>query len=274
MAEDFEVRMQDLKAQVAKPSPARVYDAILGGKNNYRIDRDFAERQMRRMPGLRQAMMANRRWLGRGVRYALGQGVTQFVDIGSGLPTMGNVHEVADAAAPGQATVVYIDNEPIALAHSTILLERDADVSRHCALAGNFHDARQLWERVLAKGVTDPTEPICLIVAAMLHFMPPESRPEEALDFYRDVLPPGSLLMISHGADGARGITEVIKDYQRTSAGGAWLRTPEEIRAFFGNFELVDPGLVWAPLWHPDEDTEPIDPPEESAYLVGIGRKP
>lgn len=260
-----------------RPSAGRVYDYLLGGTNNYAIDREFAERQLQLMPDIRTGALANRAFLGRAVRYATEQGIRQFVDIGSGLPTQGNVHEVADEVAPGESKVIYVDNEPIAHAHARILLEESADPDRHHAIHGDFFDGPQLWKRVLAEGLLDPQQPICLLAVALLHFMTPDQHPETPLAHFRDQLPPGSLLVISHGsvdpADeaGMAAMQRVSRNYSTQSTNRGQLRTREEIAEFFGDFELVEPGLVWLPQWRPDSAVP--ERPEHSRLLCGVGRK-
>lgn len=263
-----------------RPSAGRVYDYLLGGTNNYAIDREFAERQLRLMPDIRTGALANRAFLGRAVRYAVEAGVRQFVDIGSGLPTQGNVHEIADEVAPGEARVVYVDNEPIANAHAQILLEETADPARHRAIHGDFFEGPALWKRVLAEELIDPTQPTCLLTVALLHFMSPDQQPEVPLAHFREQLAPGSLLVISHGsvdpADEAAmaAMRQVSRNYSTQSTNRGQLRTREEIADFFGDFELIEPGLVWLPQWRPDPGSPQPDNPAHTRLLCGVGRKP
>ncbi|WP_298178608.1 SAM-dependent methyltransferase [Saccharomonospora sp.] len=267
-----------LKLDLSRPSSGRIYDYWLGGTNNYAIDREFAERQLALAPEIREAVRENRAFLRRAVRFAVESGVRQFVDIGSGLPTQGSVHEVADQVAPGESRVVYIDNEPVAHAHSEILLKDTADPERHRALAGDFFDGPRLWERVLAEGI-DPREPICLLTVALLHLMPVEQEPEKPLAFYREQLPPGSQLVLSHAcletddeqAQDAFG--KIGDDYRTKTAvkGENGLRGRAEIAEFFGDFELVEPGLVWLPQWRPDSPF--TGNPARSRAVAGVGLK-
>lgn len=273
MTEDFANRIDE---SVNKVSVGRVYDYFLGGTHNYAADRVFADQQIAAFPPLKAFARANRAFLGRAVRYAISQGIHQFVDIGSGLPTQGNVHEVADEVAPGKARVVYIDNEPIAHAHAQVLLERTADLDRHFALDADFFDAATLWPRVLETGI-DPGEPICLLAVALLHFMPPETHPEVPLAWYRKRLAPGSLLALSHAtiddsdAEAQAAAAKVVAAYQQHTTSPVLPRTRDDIAAFFGDFELVDPGLVWLPEWRPDEP--PRTEPALSHGLAGVARK-
>lgn len=267
-------KARDLGIELDKPSPARVYDAGLGGTHNYAIDRAFLDQQLKALPDLALAMRWNRAWVGRAVRFAIKQGVRQFVDIGSGLPTQGNIHEVADIVARGEATVVYIDNDPIVQAHSELLLAADADPARHRAVCGSFFDYDDVWEQVLATRVIDLAEPVCLVLAAVLHFMPPATRPEIPLTFYLDQLPPGSLLALSHAADvGDPALQQVANNYKTKATLPGHLRKEEEIQALFGDFELVEPGLTWITAWRPDADTDRPTPEFRSRGLAGVGRK-
>lgn len=264
---------------VEKPSSARVYDYLLGGSHNYAIDRAFADKQVEMVPDMPRGMRSNREFIGRAVRLALQRGIRQFVDIGAGLPSQGQAHEVADSvAAEADAKVVYVDNEQIAHAHSEILLADEADPDRHRAVFADFFDYRQLWKRVLDTGVIDPDEPTCLLITAILHFMFPDQQPEVPLAWYRDRLCPGSMLVLSHISDGMTDNTatrDVVANYSKTT-NPAHLRSPEEIGAFFEGWELLDPGIVWAVEWRPD-GAEPHwwgDEPARVRYLAGVATKP
>src|SRR5205823_3622484 len=178
---------------------ARVYDYLLGGTTNYAIDRAFAEQVLTHLPIFGDSALTCRQFLARAVRHCARAGLRQFVDIGSGLPTQGNVHEVADAARPdGEARVVYIDNEPIALAHSQVLLADTADPERHHAIAGDLLAPEDLWDRVLDTGLINPAEPVAVVINAVLHFINDDQNPHWALEYYRGMLAPGSMLVLSH----------------------------------------------------------------------------
>ncbi len=268
-----------LAESVNKVSVGRVYDYLLGGVHNYAVDQAFAEEQLRLLPDIRDFAVSNRAFLGRAVRYAVEQGVRQFVDIGSGLPTQGNVHEVADEVAPGECSVVYIDNEPIAQAHAEILLERTADPDRHRAIDADFFDGALLWERVLETGVIDETKPIALLVVALLHFMPPETEPGRVLAYYRDRLPSGSLLALSHihvdpsDTETLKVSKKLTESYAKKTNSPAMPRPREEIAAFFDGLEMVEPGLVWLPEWRPSGEDPYSGEPARSRGLAGVGRK-
>ncbi|WP_181774151.1 SAM-dependent methyltransferase [Amycolatopsis pittospori] len=268
-----------LGAAVDKVSVGRVYDYLLGGTHNYAVDQAFAEKQLAVLPEIRDFARANRAFLGRAVRYMVARGIRQFVDIGSGLPTQGNVHEVADEVAPGECRVVYIDNEPIARAHAQILLEQTADPNRHAALDADFFDRARLWERVMDTGLIDRTQPIGLLLVALLHFMPDEQNPHAALGFHRAMLPPGSLLALSHihvAPEDVRTQTagrKVAEEYGRRTNHTAIMRTREQIAGFFGDLDLVEPGLVWLPQWHPEIAGSEADA-SRARGLAGMARIP
>ncbi|KAA9165592.1 polyketide biosynthesis methyltransferase [Amycolatopsis acidicola] len=295
MSEDGD-RVDKLQLHLDKASSARIYDYMLGGRgpNNYAIDRVFGDDQSGLLPNMQAAMRENRRFIGRAVETALQLGVRQFVDIGSGLPSHGQAHQVADRFAPeAKAHVVYVDNELIANAHSEILLGDEADPERHQALLADYFAYGQLWRRVLATGLIDPEQPVCLLVTALLHFMLPEDEPEIPLAYYRRKLAPGSLLVLTHALEDREdeGLQEVTRNYGHTT-NPSHLRTDEEILRFFGDWELLEPGLTWTGLWRPrpdrsvepwwEEDTRDLPPGEpwwggdeaKMIYRGGVARNP
>lgn len=269
---ELEEARERLAASLEQPSVARVYDYYLGGNSNFKADREFAKQQLELFPGMASALLANRRFLGRAVRYAVAQGVRQFVDFGSGLPTAGNVHEVADQEAPGECRVVYVDNEPLAHTHATVLLADTADTTRHHALRGDVLEYEQLWQRVLDTGAIAPDEPTCLLAVALLHFMPPSTHPERALEYYRSKLAPGSLLALTHGCNnrGEDTVRQVAENYSQTTSSTVHLRTRAEFTELFGEWPIVDPGVVWVDQWRPDR--EPDEEPDASRILAGVAR--
>ncbi|GAA5171465.1 SAM-dependent methyltransferase [Amycolatopsis dongchuanensis] len=273
--------LRAVEGSLDRPSAARVYDYFLGGDTNYAIDREFAHKIRARLPLIGQYMRTSRQFLARAVRRCAELGVTQFVDIGSGLPTAGNVHEVADETRPQRdSRVVYIDNEPVALAHSTLLLADTADPDRHRAIAGDLLQPDLVWERVLETGLIDLTRPVALVVNAVLHFIKDETGPDSVLAAYRDALAPGSLLVLSQmtnenprSDDERQALADLVAYYEQTTNPGQ-LRTTAEFARFFGDWDLLEPGLVYAPAWHPDEETVFAAAPSESRVIGGVGRKP
>jgi len=271
-----------------KASAARVYSYALGGQHWFAVDKAFVEEQVAANPDYIHILRSNRSAVGRVVEYAYREhGITQFVDIGSGLPSDGNVHEVADEIADGECTVAYVDNEKIAVAHSEILLADSADVNRHHAVYANFLDAEQLWELVMDRQIIRPDQPICLMLMALVHFIPDEAGPENALAYYREVLPRGSLLAISHivfeeptdpdeedQAVLARW-RDTVQAYTKTTT-AAHFRTRERIRGFLGDFEVVQEP-EWTSHWRlPDVSVLPKEyqaKPWRSQVVVEVGKK-
>jgi O-methyltransferase involved in polyketide biosynthesis len=261
-----------------KPSSARVYDFLLDGTHNYAIDREFAKDLLSAMPDAARVAQANRAFAGRAIRYALASGITQFVDIGSGLPSQGQAHEIADEADPeARVRVVYVDNEPIAHAHAEILLSREADPARHKAVTADFHDPDVLWSKVAATRLIRPDEPTAVLVTSILHFMPPETRPEATMALYRDRLAPGSQLILTHCGEenDDPGYRAATRSYQQATD-QVNLRTREEFAVFFGDWTLVEPGLCWTVEWRPagKEDAWWEGEPARASLLAGVAVKP
>jgi hypothetical protein len=280
MRDDLDRRLRAATgiSSVDKPSSARIYDYFLGGEHNYAIDRVFAEKQVLQVPQIQRGMRSNRAFVGRAVRYALDSGIRQFIDIGSGLPSQGQAHEIADAEYPdAEARVVYIDNEPIAHAHSEILLDDNADAHRHAAVFGDYFDFRALWKQITATGLIKSDEPTCLLVTAILHFMPPETNPERAMAYFRGKLAPGSMLVLSHGSLDVSNVRaqEVADNYAKTT-NPAHMRDREGLTAFFGDWQLVEPGVVWTVQWRPDGNEEHWwgESVGLAGYLAGVATLP
>jgi len=251
-----------------RPSAARVYDYYLGGSHNFAVDRAMAEQAIRILPELPANMRANRAFLRRAVRYLIGQGIRQFLDLGSGIPTVGNVHEVALSEAP-DARVVYVDSDPVAVAHSQSILESQpqatilqADVTDPASVLGPA-------ERHL-----DFDRPVGILMVALLHFVPDSADPAGLVARYRDAVVPGSYLAISHGTadqQGDRG--PAMEALYARSANPLVSRDKAAVEALFAGFELIDPGVVFVPLWRPDPGGLPTaTPPERTATYAGVGR--
>lgn len=231
-------------------SPARIYDYGLGGTENFEADRVAGEAILAKFPDGRQAPVANREWVRRIIRHAISQGVTQFLDIGSGLPTVDNVHEIAQRHAP-DARVAYSDNDPIVLAHGRHLL---ADKQTRYVEA----DARDP-ETILADAaeLLDFTKPVAAILAAILHFIPLDDDPAGLVAQYAAALPPGSLLAISHTTSDHTD-PELLDLMADTFKGSLMPRSAKAIESFFGDLDLLDPGLVDVQRWRPDGEAEPL----------------
>ncbi|WP_370942751.1 SAM-dependent methyltransferase [Amycolatopsis sp. cg5] len=255
-----------------RPNAARAYDWALGGTANWAIDREYGEMALKAYPQLRQATRANRAFLGRAVRFCIENGVTQFLDLGSGIPTMGNVHEIADELDQ-DSRCVYVDVEPVAVAHARILLEEEGDPDRHAVIHADLCNHRQVWKEAFDTGVLDPDKPIGMLTVAVLHFVPDSTGVADAIRAYRDLLPVGSLYVISHLTDSevetdTKSQLAQLKEVSKRSSTPGVLRSTEEVRTFFGDFELVEPGLVPVGEWHPDD----LDPTVRTA-IGGVARK-
>lgn len=256
---------------ISVPSVARIYDYYLGGSHNFEVDREAARRAMGHLPGLPKIMQANRAFMRRAVRFALDEGVTQFLDIGSGIPTFGNVHEVAQAARPG-SRVVYVDHDPVAVTHSEAVLagNDDADV-----VAADLRKPRDILKSPRLRALIDVNRPVALLLVAILHFVEDTDDPYAAVAELRDALAPGSLLVLTHASyegiplppERSEGAVDVYKDIRNPLI----MRSREEIARFFEGYDMVEPGLVPMPLWRPETAPEDEDPYAFSGY-AGVGR--
>ncbi|MBP0448983.1 MULTISPECIES: SAM-dependent methyltransferase [unclassified Kitasatospora] len=236
------------------PHPARMYDYYLGGKDNFPADREAAEKIIAVMPDARLAAQSNRDFLGRAVEFAVGQGVRQFLDIGTGIPAVGSTGEVAHRVAP-DARVVYVDNDPIVLTHSRALLAHHP-VGHTTVLHADLREPEAILGDPGLKEAIDLSRPVALMLVAVMHFVRDEEGAAETVARLRDALAPGSLLILSHGTQdfmAPEAAAEATRIYNRASS-PLVLRTGDQVRELFGDFELADPGLVQLPLWRPKEE--------------------
>jgi SAM-dependent methyltransferase len=252
------------------PHSARVYDYWLGGKDNFEADRRVAEQTMAAVPGIRESARNNRAFLGRAVRHLARLGVRQFLDLGTGIPSQGNTHEVAQAEAP-DARVVYVDNDPIVMAHARALLTSTPE-GRTAYIEADVREPRTILEHPDVLGTLDFDQPIALVMVAILMHISDDDDPGGLVKAYAQALPPGSFLVLSH-------LTldlvskETAEDYLEATRPQAMHRTPrtgEQIARYFDGFELVEPGLVAVSEWH---DT-PLFPDPAAWMYAGVGRKP
>jgi SAM-dependent methyltransferase len=254
---------------VTRPSVARIYDYFLGGAHNFEVDRQLAAELSRMSPNVVGTARANRHFLRRAVRFLADAGIRQFLDIGSGIPTAGNVHEIVGAVAP-DARVVYVDVDPIAVAQSRAVLRGSTTTAVLCF---DLRDPAKILAEATGTGLIALDEPVAVLLAAVLHFVPDSDRPGEIVRHLCDATAPGSYLLISHGtADGqGPGVLAARQLISRTAT-GTTLRTHAEISALFGTFSLVEPGLVDLDRWRPDPGDEPDPAPERVAGFAGVGR--
>jgi SAM-dependent methyltransferase len=249
---------------------ARVYDWWLGGEHNFRADQDAARAMIAIEPKARGIARANRAFLGRAVRFLAAEaGIRQFLDIGSGIPTANNVHQVAQATAPG-SRVVYADADDIAVAHSRLILDDNPDAT---VLQADLREPASILSAPETQLLLDFTRPVAVLLVAVLHFLADADNPEQIVANLRDALAPGSYLVISHACRDAMPAAAAVESvYRSRVASRGRARTREEIARFFGGFDLVDPGLAWITQWRPDRQEDVPEHPENLWFLAGIGR--
>jgi hypothetical protein len=250
------------------PSAARVYDYLLGGAHNFAADRAVGEKVLQVLPDGRQVAISNRSFLRRAVCYLLDQGITQFLDLGSGIPTSGNVHEIAQEANP-DARVLYVDYDEVAVAHSELLLLGNANAT---VLASDLTNPEVVLNAPITREFLDFSRPIGLLMVAVFHFVPDDKDPAGIVAAYRDALPAGSYVALSHlTADHQPAAMAGVVEAMKHSRDPMYFRTYDEIVPMFDGLELVEPGVVAAPRWRPDAGVR--EPGPEGVY-AGIGRKP
>ncbi|MGK5738961.1 SAM-dependent methyltransferase [Micromonospora sp. URMC 103] len=252
---------------LTRPSAARVYDYFLGGAHNFEIDRQLAEQIASMTPNLPATMRSGREFLRRAVRVLLAAGIDQFLDIGSGIPTVGNVHEVAQGADP-RSRVVYVDIDPVAVAHSRELL---AGNDRTAVVHADLREP----ERILAEArhLLDFDRPVGILLAGVVHFVPDADKPADILATLRAAAAPGSHLVISHSTFEDQ--PQEMLDAQRLSARtdtAITLRSRAEITGFFGDWTILEPGVVHMPLWRPDSPSDVDEHPERFGAFGGVAR--
>ncbi|WP_416968282.1 SAM-dependent methyltransferase [Streptomyces sp. 4F14] len=249
------------------PHSARLYDWYLGGKDHYAADIAAAKKVLKLFPRVRQAARANREFMHRAARHLSSQGITQFLDIGTGIPTKPNLHQIVQEVAP-TAHVVYVDNDPIVLRHAQALL-RGTPEGHIAYLHADVRDPDQILAH--AREHLDFTQPIALSLIALLHFVTDEQQPYQIVEKLLEPLVPGSHLMLSHiiveDPEAAKQIDTIYR-IGGTSVRG---RSTEEITQFFQGLEMCDPGVVRATQWHPDDTMRIRD---ESSVYAGVARKP
>jgi hypothetical protein len=261
----------DVPAEIdqSHPSIARVYDAILRGKDNFAVDRAVAEQAHRAFPDGGEAAFINRRLLGRAVRFMAQQGVDQFLDLGSGLPTVQNTHQIAQSVNP-KARVVYVDNDPIVLAHGRALL---AENEYTTVVTADLREPGMILANPGIVTFLDLSRPVGLILNAVIHHVLDEEDPYGILDSYKQGMAPGSYLLLTHFSSSspeARALEAVLL----RTIGRGQLRTKEQIERFFDGLDIVEPGIVYLPQWRPEEPvTEPLDI-SGLLYVGGVGHKP
>lgn len=251
-----------------RPSPARIYDYMLGGLHNFAVDRQMAEQVIAVAPEVRLAAHANRGFLRRAVEYLAGAGVRQFLDLGSGIPTAGNVHEAAHRVAP-DARVVYVDVDPVAVAHSRAIMAEEELVT---VIQADIRDIDRVLDAPELHAQLNLKEPVAVLLVAVLHFIPDSDAPAAMVARLVDAIAPGSYLALSQVTTPPQTLTpeQQAAAERYTKANPVAMRTRDEIAGFFAGLELVDPGLVDPARWRADED----EVGGMVSSFAGVARKP
>ncbi|MER7280073.1 SAM-dependent methyltransferase [Dactylosporangium sp. NPDC000244] len=255
---------------VTVPNAARVYDYGLGGYHNFAVDREFAEQLISAWPGILQVAHTNRAYLGRVVRWLAAQGVRQFLDIGSGIPTRGNVHEVVQAIDP-DARVVYVDVDDVAVSHGQAILAGNRYAA---AIGGDLRHPAGILGHERVRALIDFDRPVAVLLVAVLHFLGDEDDPPKLVRELTEALVPGSYVAVSHFTavdDLGHEHEQVTKLYDRTPT-SVRTRNPKQVAGILAGLELVEPGVVPITSWHPDPE-EPAEH-EQRSVLGAVGRKP
>jgi hypothetical protein len=245
-----------------RPSAARIYDYFLGGTHNFAADRAIGDRAMEMVPKIPRIAQANRAFLRRAVRHAATNGVRQFLDVGSGIPTEGNVHDVARSVR-SDTRVVYVDREPTAVLHAQDILGADPTT---VAVQGDLQDPRPVLDHPDVTRLLDLDEPVCILMIAVLHFIPDSPTLTAALRTYNEATAPGSFLAVTHTTNSnADDVERIAGLYNRT---GTPLvpRDPGQIAGMLTGWRMLDPGVVYTPLWRPDPGDEHVEDP--ASYLT------
>lgn len=262
-----------------KPSAARIYDWYLGGQTHYAIDREFGKKAVELLPVIRPLARSNRNWLGRVVRAALDEGITQFLDLGTGIPTVGNIHDlVRDVDG---ARVVYVDNEAVAAAHSRGILDRAGLGDWAGTTQQDLRSAAEVLDDPETRRLLDLSRPVCVLLVSVLHFVGDGDRPDEIIANYREDLAPGSWIALSHvtqddNSPEQAAQLETLRAAYKDTQNPAWIRSRDQIASWFAGLELVEPGLVHIPDWRPDPALDVLDVEEDvhPFYWAGAGRVP
>ncbi len=254
-----------------RPNVARIYDYLLGGKDNFAADREAAKRLIAVIPDVARIARDNRSFLGRVVRYlAIEGGIRQFLDLGSGLPTQANVHELAQGVAP-DARVVYVDNDPLVASHGRALLASGDQVRM---VLGDLRDPASILRHPDILGLLDLARPVAVLCTSTLHFIADEAQPRKIIAEYRDQLAAGSYLAITHGTleDDPAGEGQAAEGVYRQASSQLHVRPLPDVLRFFEGFDFVEPGLTWITEWRPEPGTAPIG--RQHSMRGGVGRKP
>jgi len=253
---------------ITVPSIARTYDVVLNGKDNFAVDRAFVDQIAKIIPEIYDVATYNREVLGRGVKFLVEQGIRQFIDLGSGLPTVRNTHQVAQELAP-ESRVVYVDNDPIVLVHGKALL---AENDRTGVVSADLRNVAEVLESPEVTELINFDEPVCIMLVGILHHLHDDDDPQGIVNAYLARAVPGSYLFITSFCASSDEAREAEKSYLGMLGTGRF-RTVEEITAWFNGLELVEPGVVPNPLWRPDRPVDTDLTVGQRLIYGGIARK-
>jgi hypothetical protein len=254
---------------ISTPSIARIYDYLLGGSHNFAVDRAMARRMTDLIPLAKYGAQTNRAFMHRAVRYMVDAGIRQFLDIGSGIPTVGNTHEIAQKANP-DAKIVYVDLEPVAVTYSEQILCGNDGAT---VIRADFRDPATILSHPRTRRLLDLSQPLGLLMVALLHAVPETDDPHTTVQRYYAALAPGSHVAISHGtSDGKDGIAVEASRLAGNTSTPLTGRNRQQVAAFLSGLELIEPGVVWAPEWRPDDPEDAVEP-ERSWMYAAVGRR-
>ena len=261
--------MSDL--DMDQPNTCRIYDYLLGGSFNFAVDRAFARQVLARVPWARDVARHNRGFLARAIRYAVSRGVRQFVDLGSGIPSVGRTDQIAMAADP-RCRVAYVDTNLLAIAHAEVLLEGNEQVA---IARTDMRDVSGVFDHPAVSRLIDLNEPVALLMGAVVHFLPDDDKPAAMIEAYRSTVPSGSMLVLSHvTCDGVPPEVIEVAPMYRHAPEPMYDRTRPEIEALFDGWDLVAPGVVFTGAWRPAHPDEIPAAPNRCVFLASVGVKP
>jgi hypothetical protein len=261
------------RIDVTMPSVARMYDYLLGGKDNYPADREATELLLEQVPSMKVLALNNRDFLRRVVRVlARDYGVRQFVDHGSGLPAMDNVHEIA-GRVHSDARVVYVDNDPIVLAHGRALLQQGSGTA---VLHADFRDTEAIWDSPELTRLIDLQQPVAALFVSVLHCIPDSDDPAGVVRRVRERLPSGSYLVVCQLVSDDEHTRRNVSAFMAEATGGQWgqVRTEADVHSYLAGLEILPPGLVEVSSWRADNDLAPRQPSHEWIEFGGVARIP
>lgn len=265
---------QSADIDLTRPNAARMYDWYLGGGHNFEVDREFGRKVEAIWPNIKPVARHNRAFLQRVVRDSVDAGIRQFLDVGSGVPTVGNVHEIAFAREP-DCRVVYVDHDPVAYSAAQLLFDEQHITDRATILREDLREPDTVLDHPETRRLIDFSRPVCLLMVAVLHFVGDQDRPADIVERYVDRLAPGSRLALSHiacdaaPAEEADQVRRFCAAYQDTS-NPLYCRDRDEVTRFFAGLHVLEPGVVFLPDWRPDITPDPDDGSRALAWC-GVG---